>query len=469
MIIKEALYNNLKRLLVDLSIDSDKLEGYSLTLDNNDKANELTNLAENVEAEIIRDLDLAIGESTLLSIKQSYLEIIRDYKDKYSDFPEARFDEIIFILLLLNTLNSTLEDELDFNEEIDNSIYSLIDFDNDKFGTNIFHFDDFDQPNNSFVFFNFEKIDEIIEYFQQEELTIQSKLIIQLISKIGTEETPLSQLFYALIFNETARNKAKSKSYIAIQLITKGKIFHIPYEYSRDISTTSMRSISVRNNYHQFKDTLTILSEYNSQTDILDKFLRLYHVIENFMFKSPLVNLERRQNGKPFSFRDFQRIHTNISRSETDSLKKLVQKVFICEQQAGTNFETYSFNKLADIVVTQSLITEQNFNLLISYLGVEKKQGGPIEFSELTIGSFPKVYSDMLYSLRCAVVHNKESEFHLTHEILFTHSIIGNAAQVLLEEFLIPTMEEIIIFLLTENENDIVWFSNHTLMLWEQN
>ncbi|MEJ5146900.1 hypothetical protein [Sphingobacterium sp. MYb388] len=466
MTTNNAMYRNLENLLINLSTDSDNLTHYYLGLDCQDKEAELTDLAERIESEIIIQLKECIESDSFLTIETSYLELIREYKTKFEDFPAARFEEILLILGLISSLKNNLDEELDLTAEMDISKYSLINFNANKFGTDIYHYDDIEDSNNSFVFFNFEKTDDILEYFHNIDLVIQSELIIQLISKIGGEELLLPPKFYALISSETADNEAKSKAYIAINLIIAGKTFHVPYEYSKNMSLNSLRKLSAENNYHQFKDILTILSEYNAQNDILDKFIRLYHVIENFMFKSPLVGLERKQNGTPFSFRDFQRIHSNISRSELESLKKLMSSVFPHVQQNGITFGNYIFQKFTEIITTRALITEINFNQLISYLGLEKKSGGNMEFTDILQSNIHKIYSEILYAIRCSVVHNKESEFHLTHDILLSHSIINNATQILLEEFLIPTMEEIIIFLLTENENDIVWFSNNSLMLW---
>ncbi|WP_437921489.1 hypothetical protein [Sphingobacterium sp. LRF_L2] len=466
MIIKDVLYNNLKKLLLNLSTDSDNITPYSDSLGNPDKEEELTSLAENIEIQLIKKLEASENGGTLMLIDSSHLDLVKDYKNNFSQYPEARFDEILLLLSLINSLNNLLQEELDFGSNVDNSIYSLIDFDNDKFGTTVFHYTDPDQPNNSFIFFNFSEIEKVEEYLRNPSIAISTDLIIQLISNIGKEDKMLESKYYALISHDTAQNKQKSKAYVALNLVLNGKVYHEPYEYTGTMSQDSRRAISVSNNYHQFKDILTILSEYNSQNDILDKFLRLYHVVENFMFKSPLVTLERKQQGKPFSFRDFQRIHSNISRSEIDSLKKLIQKVFALNQQAGVTFETYAINKLNDLILTQALITEDNFNHLLSYLGLEKKNGDNLKFADIHNG-FPKAYTEILYAIRCSIVHNKESEFHLTHDVLFNHDVIGDTTKVLLKEFLITTMEEIIIFLITENENDIVWFSNHSLMLWE--
>jgi len=62
-------------------------------------------------------------------------------------------------------------------------------------------------------------------------------------------------------------------------------------------------------------------------------------------------------------------------------------------------------------------------------------------------------------------VHNRETEFHLTHGTLQTHSLIGSAAKDVLEKFVIPTLEEISFYLVIE-KNPLVWYKASKLTLW---
>jgi hypothetical protein len=98
------------------------------------------------------------------------------------------------------------------------------------------------------------------------------------------------------------------------------------------------RKINIGSNYQQFNETLTILSEYNHQKDILDKYIRLYHVMENFMFKYPLVIMERANAGMPFSIRDFQRMYNKVNVSEISALKEMIRAILKEDYTAGTKF-----------------------------------------------------------------------------------------------------------------------------------
>lgn len=83
---------------------------------------------------------------------------------------------------------------------------------------------------------------------------------------------------------------------------------------------------------------------------------------------------------------------------------------------------------------------------------------------ENSIGGF---FANLIYALRNALVHNRETEFHLTHETLLSHSQVQDTALQLLEKFILPIVEEIVFYLIIE-QNEIVWFKNSTIQLYKE-
>ena len=65
----------------------------------------------------------------------------------------------------------------------------------------------------------------------------------------------------------------------------------------------------------------------------------------------------------------------------------------------------------------------------------------------------------MVYAIRNAIVHNKETEFHLTYATL------DSTICALIESFVIPCLEEIC-FALVGSQNDYVWYLNKELKLY---
>jgi len=68
--------------------------------------------------------------------------------------------------------------------------------------------------------------------------------------------------------------------------------------------------------------------------------------------------------------------------------------------------------------------------------------------------------TSLVYQVRCAIVHNKETEFHLTYASLDT------TMKALIESFLIPSLEDIC-FSLIGCRNDKVWYSKQEIMLYQ--
>jgi len=98
--------------------------------------------------------------------------------------------------------------------------------------------------------------------------------------------------------------------------------------------------------YQQWSDVLDVLSEYNSRDEVLLKYLTIYHVIENFMFKLPIVGLERQQIGRMFSIREFRRLYQKVEMAELDALKQLFGVVF---QMSALQGVTFRRRRLADL------------------------------------------------------------------------------------------------------------------------
>ncbi len=79
-----------------------------------------------------------------------------------------------------------------------------------------------------------------------------------------------------------------------------------------------------------------------------------------------------------------------------------------------------------------------------------------------------KNLAKIIYAFRNSIVHNRETEFHLTHLALNNHPGIGDTAQLILEKFILPVIEEIV-FKLIISENEIVWYESSKLQLWDEN
>lgn len=203
--------------------------------------------------------------------------------------------------------------------------------------------------------------------------------------------------------------------------------------------------------YQQWGDVLDVLSEYNSRDEVLLKYLTIYHVIENFMFKLPIVGLERQRNGKMFSIRDFQSLYDKTKINEIDALKRLFTAIFRLPASAGATFEQHISARWASLVPG---VSHADIDTALNNLGL------PFTFAGFGGQSAVASFSKLVYAVRNAIVHNKETEFHLTYASLDT-TICS-----LIESFLIPSLEEIS-FSLIGSPNTHLWYQNRELLLYK--
>jgi hypothetical protein len=74
---------------------------------------------------------------------------------------------------------------------------------------------------------------------------------------------------------------------------------------------------------------------------------------------------------------------------------------------------------------------------------------------------FSNFISKVVYQIRCSIVHNKETEFHISSENYPT------GCRLIIEEYVLSMLEELTFFLLS-SENNLVWYQSDSIKLWER-
>lgn len=243
---------------------------------------------------------------------------------------------------------------------------------------------------------------------------------------------------------------AAIEAYLRIVVLATGRAVHSPRTYTAVPSVLNQDSIVAGPPFQQWADVISVLSEYNFRDEVLIKYLTIYHVIENFMFKRPIVELERQNSGRMFSIRDFRRLYEQVEMKEGEALKRLFDDVFRLEASAGVAFEQHVCSRWAGLLVSNS---EGDVNSALTVLSVG------FTFAEFRANATPSRFAKLVYSFRNAIVHNKETEFHLTYASLSPGIVC------LLEAFLIPTLEEIS-FAVIGRVNAGLWYQNRELRLY---
>ena len=245
-------------------------------------------------------------------------------------------------------------------------------------------------------------------------------------------------------------------AFAKLQLLASGKAVHLPKQYTAPPHVVDVDGIRAGTPYHQLNEVFYVMSEYNSHHDLLSKYLSLYHVFENFMFKLPIVELERRRNGQMFSIRDFRRLYQELDVRELTALKKLMAVVLDFEPIAGTRFKALiedrwqAFCPAADIA---------KLNAVLERLGVRRGEA-PLNHADFCGDHSSSYFAQIVYAVRNVIVHNTETEWHLSYATL------DEMTGLMLEGFLLPSLEEIC-FALVGRDNQHVWYQNKALNLYQ--
>lgn len=238
------------------------------------------------------------------------------------------------------------------------------------------------------------------------------------------------------------------KDFFQFILLTNGYTFHQPIETSENqFIDTSIKSIlDCTKNFNQYQESAYILSEYNYTKDILLKYLLLYHIIENFMYRRPIAEMANSQ----LTIRDFKNLYKKVNDSEEQTLKELLKKIRHEHIINTTSIEDYFANNLQEC--KESLTSTTNINNIFTSMGLPHIEG--INYNNA---------SKLIYIFRNSIIHNKETEFHITHTTLNSFNDLVK----FFEDFLLPTLENIIYYLIFKNGSIIDYPKNHLLLYGE--
>ena len=142
--------------------------------------------------------------------------------------------------------------------------------------------------------------------------------------------------------------------------------------------------------YQQYFELFDIINEVNHSTEIITRFLKVYHMLEYLVYRVELVKVEEKARLNKTFIREIHSLAGKGSaEKEFEIFKKNFPKIFATE------------------------IVEGYFNL--GALNVNQ-----VQFLKNKIGLDPYTPTDkekvcrLIYILRNSIVHNKESEFHMT-------------------------------------------------------
>lgn len=248
-------------------------------------------------------------------------------------------------------------------------------------------------------------------------------------------------------------------NYINMVQVIKGNVIHESRECTYSIQLKNRTEFNDISKYIQFSDVFLILSEFNEERNILNKYLRLYQIIENFMFRIPICELVD-DTERMFNIRDFNNLYTKIDNNEPDAIKKFFKKALLEKDKNNTmlvslfkvyidEFKDMYSSELEDIVLS---VTDKNILVKMEINNIRNLSN--IDTNTSIQNNLIAVSSKLVYRLRNSIVHNKATEFHLTNNNL------DDNLYKLLDKLIIPILIEMIYFLITNKSKCITYQSN---------
>lgn len=188
-----------------------------------------------------------------------------------------------------------------------------------------------------------------------------------------------------------AFNADRHYSYIYLCFLNSSKSIDLPSDITYSVpilnNTLSLDNVKI---YEQFFDVYDVLNELNQAPDILARFLKLYHILEYLVYRVYLVDLTTRVGTNKFFVREYAVSAEKMKGGESNTFKMNFKKIFLSDSpRISADLLPYSTNPIKDFLRDKGIVKGfDNSNL--------------------------ERVASLVYGLRCSIVHNKESEYHLT-------------------------------------------------------
>ncbi|PVZ41317.1 hypothetical protein [Pseudomonas sp. CC120222-01a] len=372
--------------------------------------------------------------------------LINKFKDNFEQFPGFDYQACLFGLMIAERILQNEVSPLPA-EDVDDGFdffYCDIEFECRAFSTNL------PTLNRNILWVNPSSIDSLTAL---SESAVALDLLYFLISVGTTIDFRLGKSMIVCERTCVTDRHAGNANVIALMklhMVSSGNKITRSNLYIAPPQNSSQQNYIPANSYAQFSEVIHILGEYLDRKDVLAKFLSMYHVIENFMIKSQIVKLERKANGAMFSIRDFRRLNKAVDISEVDAIEKLVKSIFSLSYATG-NFGDFALTTWRNFLTTHAASGLEIDTFLSSLINGSQTINSSIQFI--------RYFSTLIYQMRCSIVHNKETEFHISNETYST------GCRLVMEQYLLPTLEEFV-FLAMAEDNDIVWYRSNSIKLW---
>lgn len=150
--------------------------------------------------------------------------------------------------------------------------------------------------------------------------------------------------------------------------------------------------------YNQYIDIYDVISEWNNCSDILTAFLKMYQILEYIVYRKDLVAIVQGANIKQSFVRQIKGLDKKFTNNERETFKNGLKDIFPSfegkiNEPITPDIESFCTKYYPLTNAGTTYLTQANIN-------------DPSQVNACI--------SKFIYDTRCAIVHNKESEFHIT-------------------------------------------------------
>lgn len=156
--------------------------------------------------------------------------------------------------------------------------------------------------------------------------------------------------------------------------------------------------------YKEFYDIYDVINDWLHASDILTAFMKMYQIAEYMIYRSQMVEIVNRANIKQSFLRETRNLSSKYIRSERETIISEFPKLF------------HSF-ALDPVKVSSSWI------FVDQYFGKTNRGNHYLDTTN-SPQDIDKGVARFIYDVRCAIVHNKESEFHILYNNYEDYKII---------------------------------------------
>jgi hypothetical protein len=234
--------------------------------------------------------------------------------------------------------------------------------------------------------------------------------VLHFIIKKSNENAVLTELITAIKEKQNHKSIIVSKeehstlisaySYVYYDYLFQGYHTELDsdHKYFKELAPNgALATPELNNDFSQFIELADVINEANMSPDILSRYLKFYHQLEYLAYRVYLKNIAKNAKEERSFITDLHKLGGTNKDSEENAFKKSFKTIFK-EKQEDIKDKFYAIH-----IGNQTAITEfakNRFDITFEQT----------DSSEIFLGKLAK----FIYKIRNSIVHNKESEFHLT-------------------------------------------------------